>query len=200
MNRIKEARKAAGLSQDELGKALGVIRQTISTYEKGTSEPKESAWEEISKLTHYPVSYLKGESDDPVGWSLWEANTGFTREQIKAEINKLVAAHRINESEEIQDKITAAVASLNGVAFTNESVVEFVSKQLLELTNEAGDKFFDPAKIVAAQKKEGAQALPAMMYSDGSLLYDGMSNELFRQLSTILHDARTNVDKLKNQY
>ena len=36
---IKSARLKAGMTQKELGKILGVTKQTIINYEKGTTEP-----------------------------------------------------------------------------------------------------------------------------------------------------------------
>ena len=40
--RIKEARERAGLTQEELGKRVGVTGSAITNYEKETSHPKES--------------------------------------------------------------------------------------------------------------------------------------------------------------
>ncbi|GHU93010.1 hypothetical protein FACS1894208_01510 [Clostridia bacterium] len=40
-SRIKEARKARKLTQEELGKVIGVAKSTITGYEKGTSSPDE---------------------------------------------------------------------------------------------------------------------------------------------------------------
>lgn len=38
-DRLKEARKQAGFSQEKLGVLMGVSKQTISDYERGHSEP-----------------------------------------------------------------------------------------------------------------------------------------------------------------
>ena len=49
-NRIEEIRKARGMNQEELAKALGVSRQTISSLENGRYNPSvELAY----KLTKY---------------------------------------------------------------------------------------------------------------------------------------------------
>ena len=39
--RLKEAREKAGLTQEELGKLIGVTGSAITNYEKETSHPKE---------------------------------------------------------------------------------------------------------------------------------------------------------------
>lgn len=41
-NRIKEVRKAAGLTQAEFGERLGIKGNTITCYEKGIREPSEA--------------------------------------------------------------------------------------------------------------------------------------------------------------
>lgn len=49
-NSIKNARKAAGLTQEELAKELGINRATISKYEKGMIEPSISQLNKIAKI------------------------------------------------------------------------------------------------------------------------------------------------------
>lgn len=41
-NRIKEVRKAAGLTQTEFGERIGIKGNTITCYEKGIREPSEA--------------------------------------------------------------------------------------------------------------------------------------------------------------
>ena len=55
---IKSARLKAGMTQKELGKLLGVTKQTIINYEKGTTEPSWERLEDIAKaLKIDAVSY-----------------------------------------------------------------------------------------------------------------------------------------------
>mgnify|MGYP000800109289 CR=1 FL=1 len=59
-NIIKQLRKEAGLTQGELGKKLGVVKQTISSWENNVSEPNSETLSELSKLfgvSVAPVSY-----------------------------------------------------------------------------------------------------------------------------------------------
>lgn len=49
-NRIEEIRNAKGIKQDELGKMLGVSRQTISSLENGRYNPSISLAYKIAKL------------------------------------------------------------------------------------------------------------------------------------------------------
>lgn len=49
-NRIEEIRNAKGIKQDELGKMLGVSRQTISSLENGRYNPSIMLAYKIAKL------------------------------------------------------------------------------------------------------------------------------------------------------
>lgn len=61
---IKQLRREAGFTQDELGRKLGVIKQTISSWENNISEPNSETLTAISKLFGVSVDYLLGLSDD----------------------------------------------------------------------------------------------------------------------------------------
>lgn len=49
-NRIEEIRNSKGIKQDELGKMLGVSRQTISSLENGRYNPSIMLAYKIAKL------------------------------------------------------------------------------------------------------------------------------------------------------
>ncbi|MBQ2937339.1 MAG: helix-turn-helix transcriptional regulator [Clostridia bacterium] len=59
---IKAIRKAKGLSQEELGIKLNVVRQTISKWEQGLSVPDSEMLISISEVLETPVSTLLGET------------------------------------------------------------------------------------------------------------------------------------------
>lgn len=58
--RIRLLRKELGLTQAELGDKLGVIKQTISSWETGVSNPSNEALTAMSKLFGVSVDYLLG--------------------------------------------------------------------------------------------------------------------------------------------
>ena len=62
-NRIRECRKAAGMSQAELGNQVGFADNTISNYEKGLREPTLEVWECLASVLHVSPAYLVGWSD-----------------------------------------------------------------------------------------------------------------------------------------
>lgn len=56
--RIKEARIYRGLTQQELAKEVGVIRQTICNYEVGINTPPLDMLLEISKKLDFPINFF----------------------------------------------------------------------------------------------------------------------------------------------
>ena len=59
---LKLARKAKGLSQEELAIKLNVVRQTISKWEQGLSVPDAEMLISISEVFDTPISTFLGEN------------------------------------------------------------------------------------------------------------------------------------------
>ena len=59
---LKSARKAKGLSQEELAIKLNVVRQTISKWEQGLSVPDAKMLISISEVFDTPISTLLEEN------------------------------------------------------------------------------------------------------------------------------------------
>lgn len=65
-DKIREARCALGLSQSELGEAVGVSMRSIISYEKGQKYPRDKTLYQLAKALHVSIRYLKDEEcDDP---------------------------------------------------------------------------------------------------------------------------------------
>ena len=60
MNRIKEARKYIGMTQNELAEKLGVNRATLSKYENGQIDPTVSQLAKIAEILGFPPYYVMG--------------------------------------------------------------------------------------------------------------------------------------------
>ena len=63
-NRIRECRKAAGMSQAELGNIVGLGDNTIARYELGLREPTLEVWECLASALQVSPAYLVGWSDE----------------------------------------------------------------------------------------------------------------------------------------
>lgn len=61
---IKEYRKKNGITQEAFGKRLGVSKQTVSKWEKGTLVPSLAKCFEIADILGIPPEALTSESDD----------------------------------------------------------------------------------------------------------------------------------------
>lgn len=59
-NRIKELRKSAGYTQSELGEKLGVVKQTISSWENDVSEPNSDMLVRLCNILGTTPEYLLG--------------------------------------------------------------------------------------------------------------------------------------------
>lgn len=55
---LAAARVNAGLTQSEVAKVLKVGKQTVGSWEKGTSEPKMSQSRQLSELYKIPLDYI----------------------------------------------------------------------------------------------------------------------------------------------
>ncbi len=64
--RIHDARASAHLSQQSLGKSIGLSDKSISAYEKGRSQPPLENLKKIANATSHPLSYFTHEATDEI--------------------------------------------------------------------------------------------------------------------------------------
>ena len=65
-NRLKEHRAALGVNQQEMGRLVGVSRQTISLIERGDYSPSVTLALKLARLFQVPVEAIfQYEEDDP---------------------------------------------------------------------------------------------------------------------------------------
>lgn len=83
--RIKELRKQNHLTQSELGSKLGVIKQTVSSWENGVSSPNNDTLANIASIFGVTTDYLLG-NDTSTTKQLIECH------DISNRISKLVAS------------------------------------------------------------------------------------------------------------
>ena len=65
MERLKEVRMKAGVTQHEIAEALNINRTTYNKYENGASKPSPETLSRIADYFRVSVDYLLGRSDDP---------------------------------------------------------------------------------------------------------------------------------------
>lgn len=62
--KVREARAAKGMSQEQLGKMLGVSFQQVQKYEKGTNRIGSSRLWDIARALETPITYFFDEIED----------------------------------------------------------------------------------------------------------------------------------------
>lgn len=63
--RVKALRESKGLSQDALGKIIGVKRYSVYTYEKGRNYPDIPRLIALADYFDVTTDYLLGRTDEP---------------------------------------------------------------------------------------------------------------------------------------
>ena len=118
--KLKEARKQAGLSQEQLSEKLGVSRSAVSKWETDNGIPDVDNLKVISKLLNVSIDYLldDGEVMEELVmrelYSLSEYGKGskFTRKDRAirdkfpdAEIHSLIAEKKLTKGEKVVDNV-----------------------------------------------------------------------------------------------
>lgn len=65
--RLKERRKLKGMTQEELGKHIGVQKAAVQKYESGKRQPPAKTLNQICSLLECTSDYLIGRADNPNG-------------------------------------------------------------------------------------------------------------------------------------
>ena len=63
--RVKELRRKKGVTQEALGKILGIRQDAISTYEHGKNYPEVRKLVALADFFEVSLDYLMGRTDDP---------------------------------------------------------------------------------------------------------------------------------------
>lgn len=85
---IKRARKARGISQEEMAVRLNVVRQTVSKWENGLSVPDADVLIEMAELFEVPVSQLLGVEVQPEEVHTLAEQLARRNEELAARVRK----------------------------------------------------------------------------------------------------------------
>ncbi|GAB5389319.1 MAG: hypothetical protein Alpg2KO_22870 [Alphaproteobacteria bacterium] len=93
-SRIRQRRTLLGMSQEKLGKGLGLTFQQIQKYERGANRVGASRLFEMSKLLDVPVNYFFDDMPEEGRGGLKENQSGYEADQMnKRETLELVRAY-----------------------------------------------------------------------------------------------------------
>ena len=111
-NRIREIRKAKGLTMKQLGDAIGLAESTISHYEKSRRQPPNDTVFKLADFFGVTVGYLLGVEDSSP--SLSEKDNRDIAKDLEALMEKLDSADSLEfngdpMSDEARESILAAM-------------------------------------------------------------------------------------------
>lgn len=147
--RIKQLRKENGLTQSELGSKLGVIKQTISSWENGISNPSNESVATMASIFNVSTDYLLGNDRKSTGHSVpiktastadtslkyWVEKTGYDYEQVaeKLGISEKELLSYLNNEKDIPCKYLIALSEICDVS----------TDCLLGITSKSRNRDFD---------------------------------------------------------
>jgi len=92
-DRLKEARRNAGLKQLQVSHRCGIDDSSLSAFENGHAEPRLTQLDRLSKVYHVPLSYFFQDSPQEAQSVMWR-NKPDNYENIKAEFLQLCRQYR----------------------------------------------------------------------------------------------------------
>ncbi len=108
--KLRERRRAVGLSQAELARRVGVTERTIQNYELGSRKPQQmDIVRRLAEALACPMEYLLGTADAHIIEAYERGGAGAARdvETLITEITGLFAGGRLEEEE--KDALMAAL-------------------------------------------------------------------------------------------
>lgn len=85
MKRLRSLRLERGLTQEELGRAVGVGKTTISQYENGVRTPDAEMLDRLASFFDVSVDYLLERTDNPyASTSFWNRDTPPTDVELES--------------------------------------------------------------------------------------------------------------------
>lgn len=195
MNRIKKLRQAKGISLRDMSEQINMPYVTISQYERGKREPKLETWEKLASFFKVPPSYLMGLTDDKTGWLDWSRNTGYSVPRLKDEVKRLEKTGRLDNIDDIQEKINYAVESLDsGAPTTTQGVIHELNSKLVSLKYYVDDAFIDPETKYLNEKDNNGT--PFKRLNPYPKIRKDMDEQAYEEILNVLDDARYKLSKI----
>lgn len=129
--KVRTARSALGLSQEELAQQIGVSRRSVIAYETGQKTPRDATIYKLAMALHVSIQYLKDENCD-------EPTEGIEKDGYVVEISKTYG--------------TSGARKLN--AMLSENAALFAGG---ELSQEQKDAYFEALTRIYTESKEIAR-------------------------------------------
>lgn len=166
---IKQARKAAGMTQEDLASALGVNRATISKYENGNIPLTLQQLGKIAKILHTTVYEMIGND-----WNGIDTNDAFETEMVPFPHEKQTASVKsrdkadVRSVEEILEQAREQLMNQEGLMFdggvaTDEAIESILAAMKIGL---------ELAKTKTQAEKERAAREKAAILAEAEAMED----------------------------
>lgn len=94
--RIAEARKAAGLTQTEVARRLGIRPQSVQAWESGVSAPRARRLTELARVLEVPEAYFFESEVTDAGGQLPSSAAGRMAQRLASKLVSLAEAGRLD--------------------------------------------------------------------------------------------------------
>lgn len=166
--------------------------ETVQAIETGNYQPSQHEWELLAWGLNVPQFYLAGQSNDKVGWQEWAKATGYSVEQLKSEVKRLVDTGRLDDNSDKQHQISYAVESLDGrVPTSTHGVINGVQDKLMDIKRYIGDAFIVSKYTPLSPGSEIYYVKPG----DSDIRPD-MDEQAYKQLIDIINKARYEISQI----
>lgn len=163
--RIKFLRTSYPMTQEMLGKKLGVKKSTIANYESGYSEPENEKMCKIANIFDVSVDYLLGNTDikNPYNFLIDELlKLHLTVEELEESYNNVLNYYSLEKypfspfDNSKNEKVTSATLAIFNVAssFFNSKLDKLLGNnfEILANINDKDLKLFNEAKSYAIEQ------------------------------------------------
>ena len=132
--KVREARQLLNLSQEELGKLVGVSARAVVAYETTAAKPRAATLRKLADTLKVSVDYLKNDDiDDPL--------YGIEKQPFVDEARALYGSKAAREIDFLMERNAALFAGGEISQEAKDAYFEAVMQAYLECKNKAREKY-----------------------------------------------------------
>ena len=132
--KVREARQLLTLSQEELGRLVGVSARAVVAYETTETKPRASTLRKLAETLKVSVDYLKNDDiDDPL--------YGIEKQPFVDEARALYGSKAAREIDFLMERNAALFAGGEISQEAKDAYFEAVMQAYLECKNKAKEKY-----------------------------------------------------------
>lgn len=138
-DKLKEARKAAGMNQTELATAVGVTQRSLTNYECGRAVPRPGVIRKMAQVLGVTVEYLTNDETD-------DTDVGRLREERIENAREKFGSQGAHEVEELMRRNLAFLAGGSVDQEGKDAFFDALMTAYITCKNEARAKFTPKSK------------------------------------------------------